>query len=107
MACTPTPTQTLYEVLTTTTASTSFTEFVSTVPPELTTLATTICLISTVDPLGNTTCIASRTQDITSTIQGECDPDGRNVWNWRERRLVPVSIRRDAGVVAKGGWGSV
>ena len=71
MACTPTPTQTLYEVLTTTTESTTFTEIVSTIPPDLTTLLTTVCLSSTIDPDGNTTCLASSTREVISTIQGE------------------------------------
>ncbi|PIL33707.1 hypothetical protein GSI_04332 [Ganoderma sinense ZZ0214-1] len=71
MACTPTPTQTLFEVLTTSTLSTSTSEIVTTIPPELSTILSTFCGLATVDVNGTTTCASTETSAIVTTISSE------------------------------------
>ena len=73
MACTPAPTQTLFEVVTTSTLSTSTSEIVTTIPPVLSTILSTFCGLETVDN-GTTTCASTETTAIITTISSESSP---------------------------------
>ena len=74
MACTPSPTQTLFEVVTTSTLSTSTSEIVTTIPPELSTILTTFCGNETIGTNGTTTCLSTETSSIITTISSESSP---------------------------------
>ena len=71
MACTPTPTQTLFDVVTTSTVSTSTSEVVTTIPAEISTFLSTFCGSSTVDANGTTSCLSTQTTEVLTTIQSE------------------------------------
>ncbi|KAI0690784.1 hypothetical protein C8T65DRAFT_88269 [Cerioporus squamosus] len=74
MACTPTPTQTLYEVLTTTSVSTSFTDITSTIPADISTVLSTFCASSTVDANDTdsvTTCLSTGSVEVVTTLRDE------------------------------------
>ncbi|KAI9067497.1 hypothetical protein FKP32DRAFT_1588604 [Trametes sanguinea] len=75
MACTPTPTLTEYEVLTTSFVTTTFSDSLTTIPPDVTTLLTSSCLLSSFDAANQTTiCLNSTTAKVVSTIdKGEVD----------------------------------
>ncbi|RPD57891.1 hypothetical protein L226DRAFT_307644 [Lentinus tigrinus ALCF2SS1-7] len=81
MACTPTPTETLYEVLTTTSASTSFTDITSTIPPDISTSFSTFCASSSVDANDTSAavCVSTDSVEVVTTVRGEYCLDDRSM----------------------------
>lgn len=73
MACTPTPTETLYEVLTTSSESTSSTDIISTIPPDISTFVSTFCASSSVDAndTSATICLSTGSTEVVTTLRGE------------------------------------